>query len=109
MHFRFFSKDSEVTLGTFAVDFWTSFRHEIRWCFGMAKGCGEELKAAAWSSVVAVAAGAEVSDFYKDSEVTLITLAVHFWMLIRREMTVFWAAAVWSSAVQKVMSLSCEG
>ena len=48
MHFRFFSKDSEVTLGTFAVDFWTSFRHEIRWCFGVAKGYGEGLKAAVW-------------------------------------------------------------
>ena len=46
MHFRILFMDSEVTLGTFAVDFWTSFRHEIRWCLGVAKGCGEALKAA---------------------------------------------------------------
>ena len=30
------------------MDFWTSFRHEIRWCFGVAKGCGQGLKAAVW-------------------------------------------------------------
>ena len=36
---RFFSRDSEVTLGSLAVHFWTSFQHEMRLCFGLAKGC----------------------------------------------------------------------
>ena len=57
--FDFYSRDSEVTLDIFAVHFWTSFRHEIRWCFGVARGCGEGLKAEAWSLAVAAAAGEE--------------------------------------------------
>ena len=49
--FPFFSGDSDVTLGILAVHFWTSFRHEIRWCFGLARGCvgrSSELKLGAW-------------------------------------------------------------
>ena len=57
--FRFFSTDSEVTLDIFAVHFWTSFRHEIRWCFGVARGCGERFGAEAWSLAVAAGVGAE--------------------------------------------------
>ena len=45
----FFSSDSEVTLDIFAVHFSTSFRHEIRWCFGVAKPCGQGLRAEVWS------------------------------------------------------------
>ena len=62
--FECFSKDSEVTFGTFAVHFWTSFRHEIRLCFGVVRGCGEGLKAEAWSLAVAAAAGAEECIFF---------------------------------------------
>ena len=57
--FRIFSSDSEVTLDIFAVHFSASFRHEIRWCFGVAKPCGQGLRVAeAWSLAVAAAAGA---------------------------------------------------
>ena len=58
--FPFFSRDSDVTLGILTVHFWTSFRHEIRWCFGLARGCvGRSSGAEAWSLAVAAAAGAE--------------------------------------------------
>ena len=66
----FVARGSEVTVGTLSVHFWTSFRHEIKLCFGLAKGCGERLKAAAvWSPAVAAAAGAEECiffDFFSD-------------------------------------------
>ena len=61
--FDFFSRDSEVTLDIFAVYFRTSFGHEIRWCFGVARGCGERFEAEAWSLAVAAAAGAEECRF----------------------------------------------
>ena len=39
--------------------FWTRFRYEITRGFGVARPCGQGLRAEAWSLVVAAAAGAE--------------------------------------------------
>ena len=57
-----FLVDSESDVRHFCCAFWTSFRHEIRWCFGAKELRFRKARWRLWSSLVAAAAAAAVAE-----------------------------------------------